>query len=515
MANRATQSLTTGMKILGGANIPTYTLEYLTPTNRKKQGAFETIVVPYIELGRDKSCAVQFGDDTPTVSRKHCAIERKGEEVSIINLSTSNPTLVNGRPVNDRYFLNNGDEIQLSMEGPRLRYNTTKTGTAKIGFTNKINLVMQQAIRPYKVAAVTFLMIFLLTVTGAGIAIYQLSDDVKKQEAIILAQMERLAQQETALSDVNQRNEDLVRNVEESRNQFAAERERLRRSQEQLAADLAAQRARSDSLMRVAATAGRNYADIIEPLKKYVFALRRVKVGVVIDGREQIFDLPENQRDVNCTGFLINNGSFVTARHCFDAIFARDLTANFLDNNGTPVTFYHTAESYDGSIKFEFTSKQMRADYSRDPMVEYNHEGELGMIRIPRFFNGSDWAYMPVSIPGGLEFDKPLSGSMRNGTDLFVLGFSYGTDYRYDGNLEPYFTTAKVTLSGLQNGMIQVTEAGYDGGNSGGPVFTMVNGVPTVVALVTGAYMREEATAMGDEYMRESSINVVTPLVHF
>ena len=121
MANRATQSLTAGMKILGGANLPTYTLEYLTPTAKHAQGTYETIVIPYIELGRSSKCGVKFGDDTPTVSRQHCAIERKGDVATLINLSKSNPTFVNGQPVTDRRELNNGDEIQLSTDVPKLR----------------------------------------------------------------------------------------------------------------------------------------------------------------------------------------------------------------------------------------------------------------------------------------------------------------------------------------------------------------------------------------------------------
>jgi hypothetical protein len=42
--------------------------------------------------------------------------------VNILNLSATNQTLVNGRPVLREWPLNNGDEIQLSADGPRLRF---------------------------------------------------------------------------------------------------------------------------------------------------------------------------------------------------------------------------------------------------------------------------------------------------------------------------------------------------------------------------------------------------------
>jgi hypothetical protein len=49
---KETTAFKTGMTVLRGGNVPAYTLEYLTPGKRKKAGEFETIVIPYIELGR-------------------------------------------------------------------------------------------------------------------------------------------------------------------------------------------------------------------------------------------------------------------------------------------------------------------------------------------------------------------------------------------------------------------------------------------------------------------------------
>jgi hypothetical protein len=186
---------------------------------------------------------------------------------------------------------------------------------------------------------------------------------------------------------------------------------------------------------------------------------------------------------------------------------------NFYDNRSDmKVTLTFLARNFDNSVSFRFTQHDMTADFSRDGLNQVVFEGENGIMRRPNYFNGTDWAYMQTSFMGGPRMDKDMSMQMRNGTELFVLGYSYGERHRSSGTLEPYFSTAKVALSGIENGVIQVTEAGWDGGNSGGPVYVLVNGVPTVIGLVTGAYVRTVGSAMGDEVYIAGSIKVVTPL---
>ena len=85
-------------------------------------GDLQEIKRDYTELGRDSSCAICFGDNFPTVSRRHAAIIKSETGWQIKNLSQTNPTYVNGRPVKNVYYLSNGDQIKLSTEGPLMTF---------------------------------------------------------------------------------------------------------------------------------------------------------------------------------------------------------------------------------------------------------------------------------------------------------------------------------------------------------------------------------------------------------
>ena len=91
--------------------------------------------------------------------------------------------------------------------------------------------------------------------------------------------------------------------------------------------------------------------------------------------------------------------------------------------------------------------------------------------------------------------------------------------YRKDGNMEPYYSTANVALSGLQNKTIQTSEAGFDGGNSGGPVFVVRDGKIQCIGIVTGKWRKPEVTVTKDgnytQTMVDANIQIVTPLINY
>ena len=67
-------------------------------------------------LGRSSDNDVSFSGDS-NVSRYHAEIELLGDECWLIDLGSANGTTLNGRPVEARERLLNGDEIVGSING--------------------------------------------------------------------------------------------------------------------------------------------------------------------------------------------------------------------------------------------------------------------------------------------------------------------------------------------------------------------------------------------------------------
>lgn len=160
-----------------------YILEHKTQSKYHNIGESQKIIIDQIELGRDASCQVRFDQDT--VSRKHAAIVRNGNNWELIHLSTTNPTLVNGRPIEGSYYLQSGDEIQLSVGGPRMGFIQPqgKQGlTSSIRLTERMNLFRQQALAPYKKAIWTLAILLLLTILGFGAWNLYLHAELREQQ---------------------------------------------------------------------------------------------------------------------------------------------------------------------------------------------------------------------------------------------------------------------------------------------------------------------------------------------
>ena len=90
-----------------------YILEHKVSSRYHRAGEAQEIIVDQIELGRDSRCQVRFDDSFSTVSRRHAAIIKDGENWKLVQISKTNRTLLNGRPVQTEWYLQNGDEIQL------------------------------------------------------------------------------------------------------------------------------------------------------------------------------------------------------------------------------------------------------------------------------------------------------------------------------------------------------------------------------------------------------------------
>ena len=97
-------------------------VRYLTGSRDYMLGQEQELKNSRIEIGRDSSCDIRYSDKHKTVSRRHAVLVKEGRDWVIRNNSDSNPTLINGRPVNNSWYLSSGDVIQLSYEGPKLEF---------------------------------------------------------------------------------------------------------------------------------------------------------------------------------------------------------------------------------------------------------------------------------------------------------------------------------------------------------------------------------------------------------
>ena len=119
-------------------------------------------------MGRYSKCQIRFDtEDYPTVSREHAVIVRDGDSWMLKHLSKTNETFVNGTAITNVYYLQNGDEIQLSEDGPRLGFIISdQTYSSSIGMSERIKDFGQPALRPYRAAIITLCVILALTIAG-------------------------------------------------------------------------------------------------------------------------------------------------------------------------------------------------------------------------------------------------------------------------------------------------------------------------------------------------------------
>ena len=139
-------SIGAGMKSVMGSSKKYYILEHKVSSKYHQAGESQEIIVDQIEIGRSSKCQVRYDESFSTVSRRHAAIVKEGENWKIVQLSSTNSTFLNGHKVKNEWYLQNGDEIQLSVNGPKLGFiiPTGKRATVgSIGLTRRMSLFRQ------------------------------------------------------------------------------------------------------------------------------------------------------------------------------------------------------------------------------------------------------------------------------------------------------------------------------------------------------------------------------------
>jgi hypothetical protein len=178
MANQTTQfkrtvsgTVNSGMRsMFGGDGRRYFIIEHKDDSATHRRGEQQKMIVDEVFIGRDKKCQVLIDEQFGTVSREHAVIVRSGDQWKIIHRSSTNDTFVNGQRVMGEQVLQNGDEIQLSQNGPRLGFIVPQGDQSlvkSIGMTARLDLFRQQALRPYKTAVALITTLLVLAIGGA------------------------------------------------------------------------------------------------------------------------------------------------------------------------------------------------------------------------------------------------------------------------------------------------------------------------------------------------------------
>ena len=266
-------------------------MEHKDASKYHKAGESQKIIIDQVELGRDSNCQVRFDETFSTVSRRHAAILKDGDRWKLVQLSKTNSTFLNGRPIEDDWFLENGDEIQLSVGGPRLGFIVPagkQSLVSSIKMTERLELFRKQALRPYKTAIASLACVLVLAVAGLTTWNIMIQKNFDKQ----------IAEAENEINALFGKNEKLDSLV------TVAKRERQK--QDSLVKELANRKNKVKVVYRGSDT---NLSAMLSKVENDVFFLRTTRV-IVTDGEDEV-EIPDY--GWYGTGFLTTDGRFITA----------------------------------------------------------------------------------------------------------------------------------------------------------------------------------------------------------
>lgn len=457
-------SIGAGMKsVFGGGGRTYYMLVHKVSSKYHKAGESQPIIVDQIEIGRDSRCQVRFDESFATVSRRHAAIVKDGDKWKLVQLSTTNSTYLNGQKVHKEWYLQNGDEIQLSTNGPKLGFvvpEGEKGKVSSIGLTARLNLFRQQALRPYKTALTVMASVLVLVIVGASWGLTSVNQDLVKANKTIAQMMIKQQGDSIALDSLNKQLAENVKKLKKSELRIDSIRKKLASTQYQL-------RQMQVNLPTHA-------------LAKFANSTYFLQIEIFFDGN--------SLGGAQGTGFLLEDGRFVTAQHCVN--FDKEAVIMALsDAFPNRLSYKLVATSPNDSFEMNYT-----ADSNPFHWGKYNYRTtspvEIGGISLPSRVRTEttdyrDYAWCQTDKKGCIPIDSEFSKNMPIGTKLSILGYPKG---EHGKSMTPLFTESSVAVNGLNSyGCIQLANSETDHGNSGGPVFAIHDGKPVVVGILSGS----------------------------
>ena len=470
-----------------------FILEHKVSSKYHKAGESQEIIVDNIELGRDPHCQVRFDESFHTVSRHHAGIVKDGDNWKLVQISKTNSTLLNGHPVKTEWYLQNGDEIQLSVNGPKLGFiipSGNKATVGSIGLSRRLSLFRQQALAPYRYAITALSILLILSIGGLGMWNYFLQEDASKKN-------EQIAELMTKADISSAQADSLAKELVENNKKLKDYEKRMSVMAQETAA---AKKQAQDAFDEIADMSNKiNGEEIPEALATQCFPFTYAIYQV-----EEVIKLPngEIQRDDDArlvgSGFLLSDGRFVTARHVTETYYYYEsnwgderinallMFQNAVVNNGGDITTTFVAISHSGD-QIQFTNKQCNVNRATDKATSTKLNDGTVVVLKKAGLSTSDWvSYRTSKI--GLPFDNTMSVSLQAGTKLKVLGFPYGRGGENPRSITPISSSAEVAREGLDvDGTIMASNNDTQSGNSGGPVFIWKDGKYRVIGLLSGS----------------------------
>ena len=427
------------MNMIRGKDVAGYTLYFIDGTSKQPAGSSDNIFMPHVTIGRGPKCHIKFGESYKTVSREHASISAEGStHVLNHNPNATNPTLVNNQPISGPYYLKNGDEIQFSMQGPRIRYNIQSTPKASsMGLTSRIGSAVGQAVKPYK-RGLSILGVLLLGSMAFGGYTFIEGQETKEE---LVETNEELGKTKIELTETKQKqkenetqlreNQDKLTNSEEElqalQDKYEKESEENVKARKELERKIINERNRQKDLERrlkeneklseeyrvkvdklkygdsnstQSVTSDENKKETIsndESSESFngqvdfdklptddVYYIYATQIEYTYGGKLEVKKRDERGGIFCGTGFLTNDNLFITARHNFQPYrFFTDQDALFwseVEAKGGRIITTFKAENEKGD---SFTFNTKRADYNdaSDKLYQYIYDRKIKKYR--------------------------------------------------------------------------------------------------------------------------------------
>ena len=569
-----------------------YIIEHKTTTAYHNAGDSDKIIVDQIELGRDSSCQIRFDETCETVSRKHAAIVREGENWKIIPLSQTNATYVNSVPVQGEKMLNSGDEIRLSSHGPVMGFivpQGAKSLVKSIGMTERMNLFRKQALAPYKKGlwAITILLIIIIlgfvgygvwsgqTITEQGKTIVAQGDKIDKQANLLTRQQKELEAQQNELDRTNEKAAEQKQYLEDLQRQYEEQEAIRKEAEEALAAANAEEKAAlmkqieaankaAEDARKKANDATKKYIQFTKDAEKQNAAIKELENKIsetknVIEDAEPVAVVTEaaapivtEAQDVmfanieECnpavyyikmdnvaiydrsgkliyqfdmsdfvggTGFLLEDGRFVTARRVVEPWFYYWSTSIGEDNKGNIWTLGDLQACVNAGLKvegnftayspaqtsFKFSTSEMTKSapklkkyietYKVSRYLRRIVDSSIGIYVYDTKSSAEDWATLgkrdQLNVVDGLKYSASASLSPKSGEDVIILGYPHSDGFSNSLTVNPEQRKNTINSPDLNDvNVIEMATKRFYKGADGAPVLQNIGGVWTVIGIL-------------------------------